>query len=77
MSSMPGAMDLHDAILRVLHEAHRGMTNAELADAVTASGYYERRDGNPVPPNQISARTRKARYRDLFRFEDGRIFPND
>jgi hypothetical protein len=49
------------------------MTNQEIADAVNLSDLYERRDGQPVPASQISAR--KAAYRDYFRFENGRVYP--
>jgi hypothetical protein len=71
MSKEP-RLTLHDALVRLLRESgNRGMTAAELADAVNASGLYSKRDGSPVDVGQIYARTHN--YARLFDRDSGRI----
>lgn len=55
---------LHDAIAEVLESTGRAMSPAEIAEHVNRRGLYSRRDGLPLPANQISARIR--RYPSLF-----------
>ena len=57
-------MLLHEAIIEVLALTGRSMGAGEIAREVNRRGLYARKDGLPVPPNQISARAN--RYRDLF-----------
>ncbi len=57
-------MLLHDAIVEVLSRAGEPMRAGEIAKEINNRKLYARADGNPVPPNQISARANK--YRDLF-----------
>ena len=63
-------MYLHDAMVEVLRKrpgrrAHR----ADIADEINRRQLFARRDGNPVPPNQVSARASKRR--DVFRLLGG------
>ena len=55
---------LHEAITEVLKAAGRSMTVLEISDVIQANGLYERSDGLPVPPNQVSARIKN--YPNLF-----------
>jgi GIY-YIG catalytic domain-containing protein/HB1/ASXL restriction endonuclease-like protein with HTH domain len=55
---------LHDEIARILREAERPMTTAELADAVNQRALYIKRDGTAVTAFQVHGRTRN--YRQLF-----------
>jgi hypothetical protein len=57
-------MLLHEAIVEVLSIAGRPMGAGEIAREVNQRELYARKDGNPVPPNQISARANN--YRHLF-----------
>ena len=57
-------MYLHDAMVEVLRtrpgrRAHR----ADIAEAVNRRRLFVRGDGNPVPPDQVSARASKHRTR--------------
>lgn len=59
-------MYLHEAMCEVLRKrpgcrAHR----AEVADAINRLRLYSRRDGEPLPPSQVSARAGK--YPRLFK----------
>jgi hypothetical protein len=66
------AMTLHDALVVVLTErSNAAMTAQELADAVSSSGLYQKRDGSSVDPAQIHARVHN--YGRLFVREGGRI----
>jgi len=58
-------MLLHEAIAHVLQTNGRPMSPSEIAQEVNTLGLYKRRDNNPVPSNQISARINK--YLELFR----------
>jgi hypothetical protein len=62
---------LHDAMVEVLSVDGRPMGAGEIAREVNRRGLYIRADGQPVPPNQISARANK--YRDLFLKRGGLI----
>lgn len=55
---------LHEAIVEILREYPEGLTSRELANAVNEAGKYRRKDGAPVPPSQIAARTHN--YADTF-----------
>jgi len=58
-------MTLHDAIARAFETTGNScMSPAEIAKAVNARGEYHRKDGNPVPSGQVSARMNN--YRDRF-----------
>jgi hypothetical protein len=51
-------LTLHEALERVLSEnGNRWMTMSELADAVNQRRLYTMRDGSPVEPGQVAART--------------------
>lgn len=55
---------LHTAIAEVLESSGRAMSPAEIAEHINRHGLYSRRDGSPLPANQVSARIR--RYPALF-----------
>lgn len=55
---------LHTAIAEVLETSGRAMSPAEIAEHINRRGLYSRRDGSPLPANQVSARIR--RYPALF-----------
>ena len=58
-------LTLHEALDVVLTDAGNEWTHVrDLADAVNRRGLYARRDGGPVQPNQVHARTRN--YMHLF-----------
>lgn len=52
-------MTLHEAIVEVLSIASRAMTAPVIVAEVNRLGHYTRRDGLPVPANQISADVNK------------------
>ena len=62
-------LTLHEAIVEVLSIAGEAMTAPAIAAEVNRLGHYSRRDGLPVPVNQISARVNK--YSHLFTRSDG------
>lgn len=49
-------MTLHEAIIKVLEAAGRNLTAREIADEINSKALYVRKDKNPVPASQISAR---------------------
>lgn len=55
---------LHEAIVEVLEAAGCPMTVMDITDAVLKNGLYQRSDGLPLPPNQVSARIKN--YPNLF-----------
>ncbi|WP_367620133.1 HTH domain-containing protein [Microbacterium maritypicum] len=55
---------LHIAIAEVLESSGRAMSPSEIAEHINRRGLYSRRDGSPLPANQVSARIR--RYPALF-----------
>lgn len=55
---------LHIVIAEVLESTERAMSPAEIAEHINQCGLYSRRDGSPLPANQVSARIR--RYPALF-----------
>lgn len=59
-------MKLHEAIVETLRAHGRAMTAKEIAQYINAHGLYTRRDGAPVPANQIQARIHRPEYRGLF-----------
>jgi hypothetical protein len=70
--SRGSAMTLHDALAQVLRDrANNPMSAQELANAVSGSGLYEKRDGSAVDPAQVHARVHN--YGRLFIREGGRI----
>lgn len=64
-------LTLHEAIVEVLSIAGKAMTAPVIAAEVNRLGHYSRRDGLPVPANQVSARVN--RYSHLFTRSDGLI----
>jgi hypothetical protein len=65
-------LTLHDAIEMVLQENNNDwMTVADLAAAINERGLYTKRDGTPVEPNQIHARTKN--YSQTFQKKGPRI----
>lgn len=64
-------MTLHEAIEKILKE-HQGPMNAkEIADNVNNQRLYQRSDGEPVPPSQITARVKN--YPFLFEIDGNMI----
>ena len=58
-------MTLHDALAVVLRERGNAWTTVkELADEVNRRGLYLKRDGSPIEPSQVHARTKN--YASLF-----------
>lgn len=67
-----GRMTLHSALELVLREnANRWMTVRELSDEVNRRGLYTKRDGSPVEPNQVHARTKN--YGAVFDKDGSRV----
>lgn len=64
-------MTLHDAIVEVLTMAGVALTTSAIAVEINQRGQYVRRDGRPVPTNQISARVNN--YSHLFTRSNGLI----
>jgi hypothetical protein len=66
MKGVPvGRVTLHEAMVHVLREhGGKGMRAREIANAVTDSGLYRKKDGSTLEPNQIHARLN--RHGDLF-----------
>lgn len=64
-------LTLQEAIVEVLSIAGEAMTARDIAAEVNQLGHYARRDGLPVPANQISARVNKYSY--YFTRSDGLI----
>lgn len=64
-------MPLHEAIELVLADAGRPLHVSDIAAEISRRGLYERRDGRPIPTNQIHARIAKPLYRDRFEVADG------
>lgn len=70
---MPGAMLLHEAIETVLREAGRPMHAKDIAAEINRRALYARKDGQPLPANQVQARVAKPEYRGAFGVRDGII----
>jgi hypothetical protein len=67
-----GRMTLHEGLEHVLRENdNRWMTVQELADEVNRRALYRKKDGSPVEPNQVHARTKN--YDALFEKEGPRV----
>lgn len=67
-----GRLTLHEALEQVLREnANRWMTVQELAGEVNRRSLYRKKDGSPVEPNQVHARTKN--YNKLFEKEGSRV----
>lgn len=63
-------MTLHEAIVKVLREARRPLSAAEIAATIDAGKLFLRGDRRPIPPNQIHARV--SNHPELFtRTESG------
>ena len=58
------AMKLHEAIQEVIRQSGRPITFTEIAKQINAQELYTRKDGQPVPASQISARVKN--YPQLF-----------
>lgn len=63
-------MTLHDAIAKVLAD-HESRSPSEIALEINRRELYTRKDGEPVPGNQISARVNK--YLNLFVVTGGKV----
>lgn len=63
-------LTLHEAIAVVLREGAK--TSRELADEINRRNLYRRKDGRPLPANQVSARVRA--YGCLFERKGKMIF---
>lgn len=61
----PKRLTLHEAIKQVLEEnGNHWMSVRELADEINRRGLYAKKDGTPIEPSQIHARTKN--YEPLF-----------
>jgi len=58
------SMKLHEAIQEVIRESGKALTFTEIAKQINAQKLYTRKDGQPVPASQISARVKN--YPQLF-----------
>jgi hypothetical protein len=67
-----GRLTLHEALEQILrgHE-NRWMTVQELAEEINRRGLYRKKDGSPVEPNQVHARTKN--YDAIFEKNGPRI----
>lgn len=64
-----------DAAINVILRERDGRFSREIADAINKRGLYRRKDGEPVPTSQITARVGNKTYRDRYRKDaDGRIY---
>lgn len=63
-------LTLHEVIAVVLREGAK--TSRELADEINRRNLYRRKDGRPLPANQVSARVRA--YGCLFERKGKMIF---
>lgn len=57
-------MKLHEAIQKVIHQSGHPLTFTEIAKQINEQELYSRKDGQPVPASQISARVKN--YPQLF-----------
>lgn len=57
-------LKLHEAIREVIHQSGHPLTFTEIAKQINAQELYIRKDGQPVPASQISARVKN--YPQLF-----------
>ena len=57
-------MKLHETIQEVLRRSVHPLTFTEIAKQINAQELYTRKDGQPVPASQISARVKS--YSQLF-----------
>lgn len=57
-------MTLHEAIEKLLKEAQRAMTTAEIAEKLNKLKWYQKKDGAPLTAYQIHGRTQN--YHDIF-----------
>ena len=64
-------MTLHEAIIEVLKEANKPLSATDIARQINEKKLYSRGDNQPVPSNQIHARTKN--YSQLFYHEGGLI----
>jgi hypothetical protein len=67
-----GRMTLHTALEYLLREdGNRWMSVRELSDEVNRRGLYRKKDGTPVEPNQVHARTKN--YEHIFEKDGPRV----
>jgi hypothetical protein len=67
-----GRKTLHKALEQILREnENRWMTVRELADEVNRRALYRKKDGTPVEPNQVHARTKN--YDEIFEKQGSRV----
>ncbi len=64
-------MTLHEAIVKILQEAGNPLSASDIANRINEAKLYTRKDGNPVPVNQIHARVKN--YPAIFYQEKGLI----
>ncbi|MCF8225995.1 MAG: N-6 DNA methylase [Bacteroidales bacterium] len=64
-------MTLHEAIKIILTEAGRPMKASDIAGRINQRGLYRRKDEQPVPASQVTARVGK--YEKMFASENGLI----
>lgn len=57
-------MKLHEAIQEVIRNSGKALTFTEIAEKINSLGLYNRKDGQPIPASQISARVKN--YPHLF-----------
>ena len=62
---------LHEAIIIVLRERGRAMTAQEIADEINRRGLYKRKNGTPLPADQVRRRVTKREYAHLFDYDYG------
>jgi hypothetical protein len=71
-SEPEGRLTLHEALEHVLREKNnRWMTVQELANEVNRRALYRKKDGSPVEPNQVHARTKN--YDSVFEKEGPQV----
>ena len=64
-----------DAAIDIVLTDRPGMYPREIANAINQRDLYQRKDSQPVPPGQITARVGNKAYRDRYRKDaDGRIY---
>jgi len=67
-------LTLHEAIRRVI-DTYGPATVSDITEKINQQRLYMRKDGEPVPANQVSARIRK--YPHMFIRENGKVYMNE
>ena len=69
-------MTLHEAMIIAIKKLGGGKQKMQVvADYINSNGLYTRKDGKPVPSEQISARVHQ--YEHLFSRKDGFVWMNN